>query len=59
MLLPTLRQLGDEVECDALTDNFLIVEFQASGTGTYRAVLTAYSLSGSTSYAGMAILRQR
>ena len=52
-------QYGDEVECDVLTYNFPIVEFTASGTGTYRAVLTAYSLSGSTSYAGMAILRER
>lgn len=50
---------GDEVECDVLTDNYPLVTFTASGTGTYRAVLTAYALSGSTSYAGMAVLRER
>ena len=52
-------QYGDEIECDTLTDNFPLVEFTAESNGTFRAVLNAYSLSGSTSYAGMAILRQR
>lgn len=51
-------QYGDEVECDTLTDNYPIVEFTAESSGTYRAVLSAFSLSGSTSYAGMAILRR-
>ena len=50
---------GDEVECDVLTDNYPLVTFTAAATGTYRAVLTAYALSGSTSYAGMAVLRER
>lgn len=49
---------GDEVDCDVLTDNFPLVEFTAETSGTYRAVLNAYSLSGSTSYAGMALLRK-
>ena len=53
------NQFGDEVECDTLTDNFPLVEFTAGSSGTFRAVLTAYSLNGSTSYAGMAILRER
>jgi hypothetical protein len=52
-------QYGDEVECDVLTDNYPLVTFTASGTGTSRAVLTAYALRGSTSYAGMAVLRER
>lgn len=52
-------QYNDEVECDVLTDNYPLVSFTAAGSGTYRAVLTAYSLSGSTSYAGMAVLRER
>ncbi len=52
-------QFGDEVECDVLTDNFPLVTFTAASAGTYRAVLTAYALSGSTSYAGMAVLRER
>jgi hypothetical protein len=50
---------GDEVECDVLTDNYPLVSFTASASGSYKAVLTAYALSGSTSYAGMAVLRQR
>ena len=52
-------QYGDEIECDVLTDNYPLVTFTASASGTFRAVLTAYSLSGSTSYAGMAVLRER
>jgi len=52
-------QYGEEVECDVLTDNYPLVSFTAQSGGTYRAVLTAYSLSGSTSYAGMAVLRER
>lgn len=52
-------QYNDEVECDVLTDNYPLVSFTAERSGTYRAVLTAYSLSGSTSYAGMAVLRER
>jgi hypothetical protein len=52
-------QYGDEIECDVLTDNYPLVSFTAAATGTYRAVLTAYALSGSTSYAGMAVLRKR
>ncbi len=51
-------QFGDEIECDVLTDNFPLVSFTAASTGTFRAVLTAYSLRGSTSYAGMAVLRK-
>jgi hypothetical protein len=52
-------QYDDEIECDVLTDNYPLVSFTAAATGTYRAVLTAYALSGSTSYAGMAVLRER
>jgi len=50
-------QYGDEIQCDTLADNFPVVQFNAPSSGTYRAVLTAFSLSGATSYAGMAILR--
>jgi hypothetical protein len=52
-------QYGNEIECDTLVDNFPLVSFTAASSGTYRAVLTAYSLSGSTSYAGMAIMREK
>jgi hypothetical protein len=52
-------QHNDEIECDVLTDNYPLVTFTAERAGTYRAVLTAYALSGSTSYAGMAVLRER
>lgn len=52
-------QYGDQIECDTLTDNYPLVEFDAKAAGTYRAVLTAYSLSGGTSYAGMAVLRKK
>jgi hypothetical protein len=52
-------QYGDEIECDVLEDNFPLVTFTAAATGTFRAVLTAYALSGGTSYAGMAVLRER
>jgi len=52
-------QHGEELECDVLTDNYPLVSFTAAATGTYRAVLTAYALNGSTSYAGMAVLRER
>jgi len=52
-------QDGDEIECDVLTDNYPLVTFTAESTGAFRAVLTAYALSGSTSYAGMAVLRER
>ena len=52
-------QNGEEIECDVLTDNYPLVSFTAAATGTYRAVLTAYALTGSTSYAGMAVLRER
>jgi hypothetical protein len=52
-------QYGDEVECDVLTDNYPLVTFTAEATGTFRTVLTAYALTGSTSYAGMAVLRER
>lgn len=50
---------GAQVDCDQLTDNFPLVEFTAEATGTYRAVLDAYSVTGGTTYAGMAILRKR
>jgi len=50
---------GEELECDTLTDNFPVVEFTATSSGTFRAVLNAFALSGSTSNAGMAILRRR
>ncbi|MDH5759557.1 MAG: hypothetical protein OEZ65_08200 [Gemmatimonadota bacterium] len=49
-------EYGDEVECDQLVDNVPVVTFTATKTATYRAVLTAYSISGSTTYAGMAVL---
>jgi hypothetical protein len=52
-------QRKEEVECDVLTDNYPLVTFTAESSGTYRAVLTAYALNGSTSYAGMAVLRER
>jgi hypothetical protein len=52
-------QRKEEVECDVLTDNYPLVTFTAESSGTYRAVLTAYALDGSTSYAGMAVLRER
>ena len=48
---------GFEVECDVGTDSFPVVSFRASSSGTYRAVLTAYSLNGRTAYAGMALLK--
>ena len=52
-------EYGEELACDTAVDNFPIVTFDAPRTGTFRAVLRAYSLSGSTSYAGMAVLRER
>ena len=49
---------GDQVECDAMEDNFPIVGFIAEAEGVYRAVLTAASVEGGgTSFAGMVVFR--
>lgn len=50
--------VGREVGCDELTDAIPLVTFTASRSGTYRAVLTAYSLESFTAYAGMILLRR-
>jgi len=50
---------GREIDCDVMRDNYPMVEFTAEVSGTYRAVLLAYELTGYTSYAGMAVLRER
>ena len=50
--------VGREVGCDELADAIPLVTFTASRSGTYRAVLTAYSLESFTAYAGMILLRR-
>ncbi len=50
---------GAEVRCDQETDDVPLVLFDAKQSGRYRAVLKAYSLSESTSFAGMVVLRQK
>ena len=49
---------GDQIYCDTMQDNYPIVTFGGT-VGTYRAVLTAASVIGGTSYAGMIVLRIR
>ena len=49
---------GREVACDELVDAIPLVTFTAPRSGTYRAVLTAYSLESLTAYAGMILLRR-
>ena len=48
---------GQLVSCDTMEDNFPVVTFTGQTAGTYRAVLTAASVRGGPSYAGMIVLR--
>ena len=48
-----------EIECDQMSDAIPLVTFTARSSGTYRVVLTAYSLESATAYAGMILLRQQ
>jgi hypothetical protein len=50
---------GGKVECDTATDDVPLVTFTASQNGTYRATLKAYAIDGSTSFAGMVLLRKK
>ncbi|HWP38435.1 MAG TPA: hypothetical protein VNL18_12865 [Gemmatimonadales bacterium] len=50
---------GKEVECDTATDDIPLVTFDAGQSGTYRVVLKAYDVDGSTTFAGMVILRKK
>lgn len=50
---------GKEVECDTATDDIPLVTFDADQSGTYRVVLKAYSIEGSTTFAGMVVLRKK
>lgn len=47
-----------EVACDELVDAIPLVSFTARSSGTYRVVLTAFSLESLTAYAGMILLRE-
>ena len=48
---------GQQVSCDTMEDNFPVVTFTGRTAGRYRAVLTAASVRGGPSYAGMIVLR--
>lgn len=48
---------GARYGCDTLEDSYPVVTFTARTEGVYRAVMTAASLKGGTSYAGMVVLR--
>ena len=48
---------GGQISCDTLEDNFPVVSFTARTEGIFRAVMTAASVDGGTSYAGMVVLR--
>ena len=48
---------GGQYGCDTLEDSYPVVTFTARTEGTYRAVMTAASLEGGTSSAGMVVLR--
>ena len=50
---------GTKIECDTATDDVPLVTFTASQSGTYRATLKAYDIDGSTSFAGMVLLRKK
>ena len=50
---------GTEVECDTATDDVPLVTFDAVQAGIYRVVLKAYSIEGSTTFAGMVVLRKK
>jgi len=50
---------GAEVECDTATDDVPLVTFDASQSGTYRVVLKAYDIDGTTTFAGMVLLRKK
>ncbi|MCY4594094.1 MAG: hypothetical protein OXC19_04770 [Bryobacterales bacterium] len=49
---------GDEVDCDASTDNIPVVEFTARRSGTFRAVMRLYKSDLGIAFAGMAVLRK-
>ena len=48
---------GEQIDCDTLEDSYPIVGFIADAEGVYRAVMTAASVEGGLSYAGMIVLR--
>ena len=48
---------GDQLMCDTEEDNFPVVTFSARTEGVYRAVMTAASVEGGKSFAGMVVLR--
>ncbi len=50
---------GREIECDTATDDIPLVTFDAAQSDTYRVVLKAYDVEGSTTFAGMVILRKK
>ncbi|HXV87445.1 MAG TPA: PPC domain-containing protein [Gemmatimonadales bacterium] len=50
---------GAKVECDTATDDVPLVTFTAAQDGTYRVVLKAYDVDGSTTFAGMVLLRKK
>lgn len=50
---------GQELACDTGTDNIPLVTFTAKSTGRYRVVLTAYRISGNSTFAGMVLLRSK
>ena len=47
-----------EIECDQMSDAIPLVTFTARSSGSYRVVLTAYSLDSVAAYAGMILLRR-